>query len=82
MTIPEDYINIPDNHEDIPNEYNNKLIVYGNIPPNETNPLANNGGAAPLTSDHNDSNRLLPEDSPIEKFDLNFKQIWLVKREI
>jgi hypothetical protein len=21
------------------------------------------------------------EDSPIEKFDLNFKQIWLVKRE-
>ena len=27
MTIPEDYINIPDNHEDIPNEYNNKPLL-------------------------------------------------------
>lgn len=27
MIIPEDYINIPDNHEDIPNEYNNKPLL-------------------------------------------------------
>jgi hypothetical protein len=36
----------------------------------------------PYTYYNKDYNIKAPEeDSPIEKFDLNFKQIWLVKRE-
>jgi hypothetical protein len=39
-------------------------------------------GTVPYTYYNKDYNIKAPtEDSPIEKFDLNFKQIWLVKRE-
>lgn len=40
-------------------------------------------GVIPYTYYNKDYNIKAPEeDSPIEKFDLNFKQIWLVKREM
>lgn len=40
-------------------------------------------GVIPYTYHDKNYNIKAPEeDSPIEKFDLNFKQIWLVKREI
>ena len=39
-------------------------------------------GTVPYTYYNKDYNIKPPtEDNPIEKFDLNFKQIWLVKRE-
>jgi len=40
-------------------------------------------GTVPYTYYNKDYNIKAPEEnSPIEKFDFNFKQIWLVKREI
>ena len=41
------------------------------------------GTYVPYTYDVKEYNIMAPEDnSPVEKFDLNFKKIWLVKREI
>ena len=60
-----------------------KCRVNVNVVPRQSTKWCNVAKASiPYTYYNKNYNIKAPEeDSPIEKFDLNFKQIWLVKRE-